>query len=61
MQQLDLGIPNCAAVVGTSVGLGAARAAVCHFSVIASDIGSLFNAGPKIVEGATFEEDLRYV
>jgi acetyl-CoA carboxylase carboxyltransferase component len=58
VQQLDLGIPQCAAVVGPAVGLGAARAAVSHFSVIAADIGSLFNAGPKIVEGATFEEDL---
>ncbi|OQV01258.1 Carboxyl transferase domain-containing protein [Cladophialophora immunda] len=58
MRQLDLGIPNCAAVVGPAVGLGAARAAGCHFSVMANDIGSLFNAGPKVVEGATFEEDL---
>ena len=58
VQELDLGIPQCAAVVGPAVGLGAARAAVSHFSVIAADIGSLFNAGPKIVEGATFEEDL---
>ena len=40
--------------------MGAARAAVSHFSVIAADIGSLFNAGPKIVEGATFEEDLSF-
>ena len=60
VKQLDLGIPQCSAVVGPAVGLGAARAAVSHFSVIAGDIGSLFNAGPKIVEGATFEEDLRY-
>ncbi|OAP56373.1 propionyl-CoA carboxylase beta chain [Fonsecaea erecta] len=58
MRQLDQGIPNCAAVVGPAVGLGAARAAGCHFSVMANDIGSLFNAGPKVVEGATFEEDL---
>jgi acetyl-CoA carboxylase carboxyltransferase component len=60
MQELDLGIPQCAAVVGPAVGLGAARAAVSHFSVIAADIGSLFNAGPKIVEGATFEQDLSF-
>ena len=60
MKELDLGIPQCAAVVGTAVGLGAARAAVSHFSVIAADIGSLFNAGPKIVEAATFEEDLSF-
>ena len=59
VKQLDMGIPQCSAVVGPAVGLGAARAAVSHFSVIAADIGSLFNAGPKIVEGATFEEDLR--
>ena len=55
VKQLDMGIPNCAAVVGPAVGLGAARAAACHFSVMAADIGSLFNAGPPIVAGATFE------
>lgn len=60
VKELDLGIPQAAAVVGPAVGLGAARAAVSHFSVIAADIGSLFNAGPKIVEGATFEEDLSF-
>ena len=27
---------------------------------MAADIGSLFNAGQKIVEGATFEEDLSF-
>lgn len=56
MKQLNYGVPQCAAVVGPAVGLGAARAAASHFSVIAADIGSLFNAGPKIVERATFEE-----
>ncbi|KAF1811448.1 propionyl-CoA carboxylase beta chain [Eremomyces bilateralis CBS 781.70] len=60
VKELDQGIPQVAAVVGPAVGLGAARAAVSHFSVIAADIGSLFNAGPKIVEGATFEEDLSF-
>jgi acetyl-CoA carboxylase carboxyltransferase component len=60
VKELDMGIPQVAAVVGPAVGLGAARAAVSHFSVIAGDIGSLFNAGPKIVEGATFEEDLSF-
>ena len=60
VQQLDLGIPQASAVLGPAVGLGAARAAVSHFSVISADIGSLFNAGPKIVEGATFEEDLSF-
>ena len=27
---------------------------------MAADIGSLFNAGPKVVEGATFEEGLDF-
>lgn len=27
---------------------------------MAADIGALFNAGPKVVEGATFEEDLGF-
>ena len=42
------------------IGLGAARVVSCHFSVMAADIGALFNAGPKVVEGATFEEDLGF-
>lgn len=42
------------------IGLGAARVVSCHFSVMAADIGSLFNAGPKVVEGATFEEGLDF-
>ncbi|KAK8134796.1 hypothetical protein PG984_006808 [Apiospora sp. TS-2023a] len=58
VQQLNLGIPNLGAAVGPSIGLGAARVTVCHFSVMAADVGSLFNAGPKVVEGATFEEGL---
>lgn len=33
---------------------------MCHFSVMAADVGSLFNAGPKVVEGATFEEGLDF-
>lgn len=36
------------------------RVVSCHFSVMAADIGSLFNAGPKVVEGATFEEGLDF-
>src|ERR1700760_1799555 len=31
---------------------------MCHFSVIAASVGSLFNAGPNVVAGATFEEGL---
>lgn len=33
---------------------------MCHFSVMAGDVGSLFNAGPAIVQGATFEEGLKH-
>lgn len=42
----------------SQIGIGAARAVISHFSVMAGDIGSLFNAGPQVVEGATFEEGL---
>ncbi|KAI1612063.1 propionyl-CoA carboxylase beta chain [Exophiala viscosa] len=55
---INMGIPNLAAVLGPAIGLGAARAVISHFSVMAGDIGSLFNAGPQVVEGATFEEGL---
>ncbi|KAJ5775454.1 uncharacterized protein N7511_000465 [Penicillium nucicola] len=60
VQQLNMGIPNLGAVVGPAIGLGAARVVSCHFSVMAADIGALFNAGPKVVEGATFEEGLDF-
>ncbi len=60
VQQLNLGIPNIGAVLGPAIGLGAARVVATHFSVMAGDIGSLFNAGPKVVEGATFEEGLSF-
>ena len=60
VQQLNMGIPNIGAVVGPAIGLGAARVVATHFSVMAGDIGSLFNAGPKVVEGATFEEGLSF-
>jgi acetyl-CoA carboxylase carboxyltransferase component len=75
VEQLNLGIPNLGAVLGPAVGLGAARAVACHFSVMAADVGALFNAGPKVVAGksldmphgtlltflgATFEEDLSF-
>src|SRR6201996_3312687 len=59
-KQLNGGIPNLGAVLGPAIGLGAARVVACHFSVMAGDIGSLFNAGPKVVEGATFEEGLSF-
>jgi acetyl-CoA carboxylase carboxyltransferase component len=60
VEQLNLGIPNLGAVVGSAMGLGAARVVSTHFSVMAADVGSLFNAGPKVVEGATFEEGLSF-
>jgi acetyl-CoA carboxylase carboxyltransferase component len=58
VQQLNMGIPNLGAVLGPAIGLGAARVVACHFSVMAADIGSLFNAGPSVVKNATFEEGL---
>ncbi|KAK5234568.1 hypothetical protein LTR47_004602 [Exophiala xenobiotica] len=60
IKQLNMGIPNLGAVLGPAIGLGAARVVSTHFSVMAADIGSLFNAGPKVVEGATFEEGLSF-
>ncbi|KAH8636743.1 hypothetical protein IG631_08578 [Alternaria alternata] len=60
VQQLNMGIPNLGAVVGPAIGLGAARVVACHFSVMAADIGSLFNAGPSVVKNATFEEGLSF-
>lgn len=60
VEQLNAGIPNLGAIVGPAIGLGAARVVSTHFSVMAADIGSLFNAGPKVVEGATFEEGLTF-
>ena len=60
MKQLNQGIPNLGAVVGPAIGLGFARVVSTHFSVMAADIGSAFNAGPKVVEGATFEEGLSF-
>jgi acetyl-CoA carboxylase carboxyltransferase component len=57
-KQLNMGIPNLGAVLGPAIGLGAARVVSCHFSVMAGNIGSLFNAGPQVVQNATFEEGL---
>ncbi|TGO13447.1 hypothetical protein BTUL_0069g00140 [Botrytis tulipae] len=60
VEQLNMGIPNLGAVLGPAIGLGAARVVSCHFSVMAADVGALFNAGPKVVAGATFEEGLTF-
>lgn len=59
-KQLNMGIPNLGAVLGPAIGLGAARVVSCHFSVMAGNIGSLFNAGPQVVKNATFEEGLSF-
>ena len=58
--QLNAGIPNLGAALGSAIGLGAARLVACHFSVMAGDVGSLFNAGPQVVANATFEEGLSF-
>jgi acetyl-CoA carboxylase carboxyltransferase component len=54
VKQLNMGIPNLGAVLGPAIGLGAARVVACHFSVMAADVGALFNAGPKVVAGMLF-------
>lgn len=54
VEQLNMGIPNLGAVLGPAIGLGAARVVACHFSVMAADIGALFNAGPKVVAGRPY-------
>ncbi|KAF8544392.1 carboxyl transferase domain-containing protein [Trichophaea hybrida] len=38
IRQLDSSIPNISALLGPVIGLGAARASICHFSVIASSL-----------------------
>lgn len=60
VKQLNMGIPNLGAVLGPAIGLGAARVVSCHFSVMAANVGSLFNAGPQVVQNATFEEGLSF-
>jgi hypothetical protein len=60
VRQLNMGIPNLGAAVGPAIGLGAARVVSTHFNCMAADVGSMFNAGPKVVEGATFEEGLSF-
>ena len=57
VKQLNMGIPNLGAVLGPAIGLGAARVVACHFSVMAADVGALFNAGPKVVAGKVSGHD----
>jgi len=59
VDQLNAGIPNLGAVLGPAIGLGAARVVACHFSVMAADVGALFNAGPKVVAGMSTENSPR--
>ena len=42
-------VPVVAALLGPVVGFGAARAVSSHFSVMASDVASIFVAGPPVV------------
>ncbi|KAB8342981.1 hypothetical protein FH972_022575 [Carpinus fangiana] len=58
VKAINAGIPNLGAVLGPAIGLGAARVTMCHFSVMTATVSSLFNAGPAVVAGATFEEGL---
>lgn len=58
IKAINAGIPNLGAVLGPAIGLGAARVTMCHFSVMTATVSSLFNAGPAVVAGATFEEGL---
>ncbi|BFZ53996.1 hypothetical protein PYCC9005_001027 [Savitreella phatthalungensis] len=51
-------IPVIGCILGASIGLGAAKASTTHFSVICAPIGSLFNAGPVVVEAAGIESGL---
>lgn len=48
-------VPVAAAALGSVAGLGAARVAGSHFSVMVNDTSQVFIAGPPIVEHATHE------
>ncbi|NOX31808.1 MAG: methylmalonyl-CoA carboxyltransferase [Actinobacteria bacterium] len=49
-------IPVAAAALGSVAGLGAARVALSHFSVMVDGISQMFTAGPPIVRYATHED-----
>ncbi len=49
-------VPVAAVCLGPTVGLGAARLAMSHFSVMVAGIGQIFTAGPPIVRSATRED-----
>ena len=43
-------VPVCTMLLGSVVGIGAAKAMVAHFSVMVRDISQLFVAGPPVVK-----------
>ena len=43
-------VPVIAAAMGSVAGIGAARVAISHFSVIVKGTGQVFTAGPPVVE-----------
>lgn len=49
-------VPVVAAGLGPTVGLGAARLVMSHFSVLVDGLGQLFTAGPPVVQGGTGED-----
>lgn len=49
-------IPVAAAALGSVAGLGAARVALSHFSVMVESVSQMFTAGPPIVRYATHED-----
>lgn len=49
-------IPVVAAVVGSAAGWSAAKGVLTHFSVMSAGTGSLYAAGPPVVEPATGEK-----
>lgn len=49
-------VPVAAAALGSVAGLGAARVASSHFSVMVEGISSVFVAGPPVVAYATHED-----
>ncbi|ORY79820.1 propionyl-CoA carboxylase-like protein [Protomyces lactucae-debilis] len=51
-------VPVIGCILGPAVGLGAAKVTMTHFSVISNQVGSMFNAGPIVVEKAGIEEGL---
>lgn len=49
-------VPVVAAAVGPTVGLGAARLVMSHFTLMVDGIGQLFTAGPPLVLAGTGED-----